>query len=420
MIKERAQSGPQRSRALRRRYRAETRFKACGRFAILLALLFMGVLAYGIVRQALPALHKAEMLIPITFDPTLIAPRGPEHAIATCRLRPLLTASFRTLFPEDTPVETQGLIETISPGACKTLLQAAHTPKKEIWLPVSDNVNLWLRAAHEVSTSIEGRRLSPHQIKRLEQLKSRGQIRSRWNTTFLTAGDARNPEYAGIASALAGSLFLLLITFCVAFPIGVGTAVYLEEFAPKNRFSRFIEVNISNLAAVPSIVFGLLGLAVFLSIAHLPRSSSLVGGLTLALMTLPTIIIAARASLRAVPKTIRMAALGLGASQMQMVFHHVVPLATPGILTGTILSLARSLGETAPLLMIGMMAFITDRPHSPLDPSAALPVQIFTWARNPEPGFMHHAAAGILVLLIILVFLNLIAFYLRKKVEQKW
>lgn len=264
------------------------------------------------------------------------------------------------------------------------------------------------------------RKISDAEILWLDKLSAEGRIENRWSTNFLMAGASREPELAGIWGALTGSFLTMIVTLALSFPIGVGAAVYLEEFAPKNRLTRMIEVNINNLAAVPSIVFGLLGLAVFLNWFALPRSAALVGGMVLALMTLPTIIIASRAALRAVPPSIREAALGVGASKIQTVFHHVLPLAMPGILTGTIIGMAQALGETAPLLMIGMVAFIVDIPGSFTDPATVLPVQVFMWADFPEPAFRQKTAAAILVLLGFLVLMNAIAVILRRRIERRW
>jgi phosphate transport system permease protein len=242
----------------------------------------------------------------------------------------------------------------------------------------------------------------------------------RLNTTFFRAGDSREPELAGIRGAVMGSFFTMVVTLLLSFPMGVAAAVYLEEFAPRNRWTDLIEVNINNLAAVPSIVFGLLGLAVFLNFFGLPRSACLVGGLVLTLMTLPTVIIASRASLKSVPPSIREAALGIGASNMQMVLHHVLPLALPGMLTGAIIGMARALGETAPLLMIGMVAFVVDIPGGFTDPATVLPVQIYLWADSPERAFVERTSAAIIVLLAFLIAMNALAVVLRKKFERRW
>jgi phosphate transport system permease protein len=264
------------------------------------------------------------------------------------------------------------------------------------------------------------RRIKDNQLAWIHDLQEQSRVEKRFNTTFFSAGDSREPELSGIKGAAAGSFFTLLICLAIAFPVGVAAAVYLEEFAPKNRWTDLIEVNINNLAAVPSIVFGLLGLAVFINFFGLPRSVPLVGGLVLALMTLPTIIIASRAALKSVPPSIREAALGIGASPMQTITHHVLPLALPGMLTGTIIGMAQALGETAPLLMIGMVAFIVDIPGSVMDPSAVLPVQIYLWADSPERAFVERTSAAIMVLLAFLISMNLLAVWLRKKFERRW
>ena len=264
------------------------------------------------------------------------------------------------------------------------------------------------------------RRISNKEMAWIEALVADGRLEKRFNTTFFSAGDSREPELAGVWGAAAGSFFTLLVTLALAFPIGVAAAIYLEEFAPKNKLTQVIEININNLAAVPSIVFGLLGLAVFLNFIGMPRSAPLVGGVVLALMTLPTIIIAGRAAIKSVPPSIREAALGLGASRSQVVFHHVLPLAMPGVLTGTIIGMAQALGETAPLLMIGMVAFIVDIPGGFTDPATVLPVQIYLWADSPERAFVERTSAAIMVLLGFLIMMNLTAVWLRKKFERRW
>ncbi|WP_298256383.1 phosphate ABC transporter permease PstA [uncultured Litoreibacter sp.] len=264
------------------------------------------------------------------------------------------------------------------------------------------------------------RKVSDNQIIWIEQLKSQGRVDVVFNTRFFTAGDSREPELAGIWGAVAGSFWTMVVTFLLAFPTGVMAAIYLEEFAPKNKLTDFVEVNINNLAAVPSIVFGLLGLSVFLGVFGVPRSAPLAGGIVLALMTLPTIIIASRASIRAVPPSIRDAAVGLGASPIQATFHHVLPLAMPGILTGTIIGMAQALGETAPLIMIGMVAFIVDIPGSITDSASVLPVQVFRWSDFPERAFEARTSAAICVLLLFLVVMNAIAVFMRKRFERRW
>lgn len=289
-----------------------------------------------------------------------------------------------------------------------------------VWLTATSEVDLFMKGKIDETISEDLRRLKDQDIGWIETLKDKDIIKRKFNTALFTNGDSREPEMAGILGAAFGSFFSLLVCFLISFPLGILTAVYLEEYAKKTRLTDFIEVNINNLAAVPSIVFGLLGLSIFLNFFHLPRSTPLVGGMVLALMTLPTIIIASRSILRSVPNSIRDAALGLGASKTQTTFHHVVPLALPGMLTGTILGMARALGETAPLLMIGMVAFIVDIPKGVTDVATSLPVQIFLWADSPEKGFVERTSAAIIVLLVFLVLMNLLAVYLRRKLERRW
>jgi phosphate transport system permease protein len=269
-------------------------------------------------------------------------------------------------------------------------------------------------------------RISPEQLMLAQELADAGAMETRFNWSFITAPDAsgQRPEAAGLGVAIIGSFYMMLVVLALTLPIGVAASIYLEEFAPKNRFTDLIEVNISNLAAVPSIVYGILGLAVFINFMGLPQSAPIVGGLVLTLMTLPTIIIATRASLRAVPPSIREAALGLGASKMQSVFHHVLPLAAPGILTGTIIGLAQALGETAPLLLIGMVAFVREFPEAPpeglFDPASALPVQVYQWTQRSDPAFVERASGAIIVLLVFLIFMNALAIFLRRRFERRW
>ena len=284
----------------------------------------------------------------------------------------------------------------------------------ETWVLVDDDIDSYLKSRSETA------RVSEQQLAWLDKLESDGRIEQRFNWIFFQNGDSREPEIAGILGATMGSMFTVIVCLLVSFPLGVLAAVYLEEFAPKNRWIDLIEININNLAAVPSIVFGLLGLAVFINFFGMPRSAPVVGGLVLALMTLPTIIISSRSAIKAVPPSIREAALGVGASKMQTVFHHVVPLAMPGILTGTIIGMAQALGETAPLLMIGMVAFIVDIPQGFTDSATVLPIQIYLWADSPERTFVAKTSAAIVVLLVFLVCMNAIAVFLRKKFEKSW
>jgi phosphate transport system permease protein len=287
-------------------------------------------------------------------------------------------------------------------------------------VPTSDHVDQLLKGYIDRNLPQKRRKISDKQIIWVDELTSTGEIQSYFNWAFFTSTDSRDPELAGIASAFMGSLMALLVAFVVSVPIGVGAAVYLQEFATKNRFTDFVEININNLAAVPSIVFGLLGLAVFLNFFGMPRSAPLVGGLVLALMTLPTVIIATRAALRAVSPSIVDGALSLGASHSQAIFHHKVPLAAPGILTGSIIGMAQALGETAPLLMIGMVAFVTTMPTDFTEPASALPVQIFLWSDSAERAWAERTSAAIIVLLTVLITMNGVAIFLRSRLERRW
>ncbi len=289
-----------------------------------------------------------------------------------------------------------------------------------VWVPAASNVDMLIKGNIDASLDESLRPISDKQIGWIERLRDGGRLDKRFNRALFSNGDSRDPELAGIKGAVMGSFYMLVVTVVLSFPIGVAAAVYLEEFAPRNRWSDLIEVNINNLAAVPSIVFGLLGLAVFINYAALPRSAPVVGGLVLTLMTLPVIIIASRAAIKSVPPSIREAALGLGASSTQVVTHHVLPLALPGMLTGTIIGMSRALGESAPLLMIGMVAFIVDIPGGFTDPATALPVQIYLWADSPERAFAERTSAAIIVLLGFLLLMNLTAVIIRKRMERKW
>jgi phosphate transport system permease protein len=313
------------------------------------------------------------------------------------------------------------LLLKVNGGTIKVTEVSGARAKGEVILPVSAPqaaAGDWIMQV--IPTAEENRKFSDKEVAVTDRLVDDGLIENRWNTIFFTKGASREPEMAGVWGAVVGSFFTMIVTLMLSFPLGVAAAVYLEEFAPKNRLTSIIEVNINNLAAVPSIVFGLLGLAVFLNFFNLPRSAPVVGGMVLALMTLPTIIIASRAALKAVPPSIREAALGVGASRLQAVFHHVLPLAMPGMLTGTIIGMAQALGETAPLLMIGMVAFVVDIPAALTDPATVLPVQIYMWADFPEPGFQQKTAAAIMVLLGFLVLMNALAVLLRKRFERRW
>ena len=340
----------------------------------------------------------------------------------------IIRKSLYEIFPEarKNRRDRRALNRIVSSGANLELRQMAMADPsivgttQDIWILASDHVDMFRKGYISRDLAEGDRPLKNNQIAWYDALDAKGLVSREFNWRLFQNGASREPELAGIWGAVVGSLLTMFITLLLSFPIGVGAAIYLEEFAPKNRWTDLIEVNINNLAAVPSIVFGLLGMAVFLNFFGMPRSVPLVGGMVLALMTLPTIIIASRAALRAVPPSIREAALGIGASKMQVVSHHVLPLGMPGILTGTIIGMAQALGETAPLLMIGMVAFIVDTPASITDPATVLPVQIFLWSDMPERGFVERTSAAIMVLLGFLVLMNTAAIFLRKKFERRW
>jgi len=413
----------------RRRHRAERRFRAYGVVAIGLALLILALLLGTIVRDGIGAFWHYQVVLDVDFDPGVLGVAqgaGPE-ALGRGDFGRLLREALREAFPDVRGRrERRALRKLVSTGAAFQLREdlmaepALLGQSRAVRLLLDDQAQLYFKGAVSARIPEADRKLTDAQLGWLDTLRARGQIVSGFNAGFLTGGDSREPELAGVWGAVVGSLLTLGVTLILSFPVGVAAALYLEEFAPRNRLTDFIEVNINNLAAVPSIVFGLLGLAVFLNLFGLPRSAPLVGGLVLALMTLPTVIIAARSSLAAVPPSIREAALGVGASPLQVVVHHVLPLAIPGILTGTIIGMARALGETAPLLMIGMVAFIVDIPEGLRSPSTVLPVQIYLWADSPERAFLEKTSAAILVLLAFLILMNLAAVLLRNRFERRW
>jgi phosphate transport system permease protein len=411
------------NRSLKRRYRAERRFRFYGLAAIVLSIVFLALLFVSIVGKGYSAFWQTSIRLPIFFDPEVLK----QDALVNADYAALVRESLFKKFPQVEGRQDKRLLTSlVSSGSVYQLrdmmLKNPDLLGKtvEVWLPADDDIDMLMKGHFRRDLPESDRRVSDKQVAWIERLEAEGRLESRFNTTFITAGDSREPELAGIWGAVSGSFFTLVITLVLSFPIGVATAVYLQEFAKKSRWTDLIEVNINNLAAVPSIVFGLLGLAVFLNFFGLPRSAPLVGGLVLTLMTLPTIIIASRSALTAVPPSIREAALGVGASKMQMVVHHVLPLALPGMLTGTIIGMARALGESAPLLMIGMVAFIVDMPKGFTDPATVLPVQIYLWSDSPERAFVERTSAAITVLLVFLIVMNAGAIWLRKKFERRW
>jgi phosphate transport system permease protein len=413
----------------RRRERTERRFQLVGMAAIAFAALMLVVLIGTIIGNGASAFLQTRFDLEVTLDPALITPSGSRDpaVLAEGDYQGLVRQTLLEVVPGVTSrQDKRELMELISSGAVYDLrdLVLAHPERigtrQKVRLVASDKADQFAKGHILRSTSADQRKISDRQIGWLDDLQARGVVSSGLSLDVITRANSREPEEAGMWGALIGSILTMLVTLALAVPVGVAAAVYLEEFARRDRWTDIIEVNINNLAAVPSIVFGLLGLSVFLNAFGMPRSSALLGGVVLALMTLPTIIIASRAALKAVPPSIREAALGVGASPLQVVVHHVLPLAAPGILTGTILGLSRALGETAPLLLIGMVAFVVDVPGALSDPSSVLPVQIFMWADSPERGWVERTSAAIMLLLLLLILMNAFAVFLRKKFERRW
>ena len=414
--------------SLKKRYARERRFQWYGRIAVLTGFIFLFILLTDIVGKGLPAFTQNFIKVTISFDPEQldVETNPAPEALNNADYAAVIKSSLRKMFPEvDGRKQKKQLYRLVSAGAEYDIRDYVIAnpdvigETKDIWLRAHSEADGYLKGQIQAEIPESDRRVKDIQITWLDRLREEGRTESRFNTIFFTAGDSREPELAGIRAALYGSFYTLLVTFLLSFPIGLFAAVYLEEFAPRNRITDLIEININNLAAVPSIVFGLLGLAVFINFFGLPRSAPLVGGIVLSLMTLPTIIITSRAAIQAVSPSIREAALGVGASKLQTVFHHVLPVAMPGVMTGSIIGMAQALGESAPLLMIGMVAFIMDVPGGVTDASTVLPVQVYLWADSPERGFLEKTSAAIMVLMGFLILMNGLAIYLRKKFEQK-
>ena len=410
---------------LRRRYAREGRFKLYGLLAIGLAVGFLLLLLGRIFEQGHTAFYAQSVTMPVYMDPARIDrayPQGTnfELLVAEQQLARLgvqddaqgtKSAAMRGLFSSELKFIAAGRI------AERPALIGQTVP---VTAPLADDADLYFKGEISRETPAEQRRLSNEQLAWLDGMKANGMVASKFNTGLFTRGDSTEPEIAGVLGAVVGSALMLLVTALIALPLGVGAALYLEEFAPKGRITNLIEVNINNLAAVPSIIYGLLGLALFINWMHLPRASPLVGGLVLALMALPTIIIATRSALKAVPPSIREAALAMGASKTQTVFHHTLPLAMPGVMTGAIISMAHALGETAPLLLIGMVSFVPGIPHAVTEPSGALPSLIYIWENASERAFHERTAAAIMVLLAFMIVMNAAAVLLRRHFERRW
>ncbi|MBM7066785.1 phosphate ABC transporter permease PstA [Actibacterium sp. 188UL27-1] len=419
----------------KRRNAAEKRFQFYGLTAITVGVLALAMLLISILSNGLSAFSQSF----VTFEVTLT-----QEQIADAEASVVKTSKYSAIIKDNfqTALAAQGLADQVSVDDAMGLIskEAAAQLRNVATARMGDDEDVsrsftfltngridgYYKGRVTMETAARDSNISPEQLQLADQLREAGLIEKRFNWGFMTMPDAsgQRPEAAGLGVAILGSLYMMLVVLCLALPIGVAASIYLEEFAPKNWLTDIIEVNISNLAAVPSIVFGILGLAIFINFAGLPQSAPIVGGLVLTLMTLPTIIIATRASLKSVPPSIRSAALGLGASKMQSVFHHVLPLAAPGILTGTIIGLAQALGETAPLLLIGMVAFVREYPAGPpeglFDPASALPVQVYNWTQRSDPAFFERASGAIIILLIFLLFMNALAIFLRRRFERRW
>lgn len=413
-------------KSLARRYRAEKRFRLYGLLSIGFGLVALLVLFTDIIGKGHGAFWQTHIRLEVTYDAEVLGVTDvqDQDQMALANFEGVIKEALRDRFPTVSERKAKrDLYRLASIGAAFELRERLESDPSLL----GETERLWLLADDDIDTyykSLDGKKFVGKVSERhqawVDELIADNDIDLQFNINFFTRGDSREPELAGIWGAAAGSFFTLLITLVLSFPIGVAAAVYLEEFAPKNRWTDLIEVNINNLAAVPSIIFGLLGLAIFINFFHVPRSIPVVGGLVLTLMTLPTIIISSRVAIKAVPPSLREAAMGMGASPMQVVLHHVLPLAMPGMITGAIIGMAQALGESAPLLMIGMVAFIVDVPGGFTDPATVLPVQIFLWADSPERAFIEKTSAAIMVLLAFLILMNALAVYLRKRLERRW
>ncbi len=424
-----AHRGLREERRVSRRRLAERLFRACGAGAAGIAVASLVALLAVVVVKASSAFMQTEILLDLDLDPARLGlDRGRDAgALRGADYEAVVKAALRELFPEiRARRDRRALYRLVSPVAADEVRRsvlaepAAIGAMRSLWLPASDDVDMLVKGRIERARPEDEHGSGDRVLGWIDRLGDAGRLRTGFNWRFFLNSDSREPEAAGILGALVGSLLTVLVCLLFAFPLGTLAAVYLETFAPKNRWTDLLEVNINNLAAVPSILFGLLGLVVFLDVLGLPRSAPLVGGMVLALMALPTIIISGRAAIKAVPRSVREAALAMGASPIQVLVHHILPLAMPGLVTGTIVAMARALGDTAPLLMIGMMAFVVDVPGGVLDAAAALPVQIYLWADSPERAFEERTAAAIVVLLLLFGCMSLLATLLRRRFEKRW
>ena len=414
--------------SIAKRRAKDKRLKFYGRAAISLAVCFLLILFYSIFSKGYSGFFQYYVTLDINFDRERIDPKGDlsDNSLFDGEASTIVNESlFSIIQPQGRKAKKQAKKIVSSGKDVRITKMVKNDPSlfgtiTKVKFALDDDIDSFLRGYIKRETPESERRISNKVIEYIDKLNEEGRISYEFSDYILTGSASGNPEMAGIKGAFIGSMLTLSVCLLIAFPLGVATAIYLEEIAKKNKITEFIEVNINNLAAVPSVVFGIMGLAIFISIFGMPRSIPLVGGMVLALMTLPTIIISSRAAIRAVPPSVRDAAYGIGASKLQVIFHHVIPLAMPGMLTGTIIGMAQALGETAPLLMIGMVAFIVDVPNSVVDPGTVLPVQIFMWADFAERMFIQKTSAAIIVLLGFLISMNALAVYLRKKLERRW
>ena len=415
-------------KSIAKRRAKDNRLKLYGRVAISLAVCFLLILFYSIFSKGYSGFFQYYVTLDINFDRERIDPKGDlsDNSLFDGEASKIVNESlFSIIQPQGRKAKKQAKKIVSSGKDVRIAKMVKNDPSlfgttTKVKFALDDDIDSFLRGYIKRETPESERRISNKVIEYIDKLNEEGRISYEFSDYILSGSASGNPEMAGIKGAFIGSMLTLSVCLLIAFPLGVATAIYLEEVAKKNKITEFIEVNINNLAAVPSVVFGIMGLAIFISIFGMPRSIPLVGGMVLALMTLPTIIISSRAAIRAVPPSVRDAAYGIGASKLQVIFHHVIPLAMPGMLTGTIIGMAQALGETAPLLMIGMVAFIVDVPNSIVDPGTVLPVQIFMWADFAERMFIQKTSAAIIVLLGFLISMNALAVYLRKKLERRW